>query len=318
MLSLMRFLIRMAEYSDMHWSWKGVIGTDSQSLLDTLNGKEVDPQTEDIYLHPPCSKVVLDVLCPEWDILIEIQHAKEQLPDVTWQYVQGHQDRNKPYEELCVMAQLNVDADRKAAQFQAEHGEYRGNVPLTNRGRAHLLGTQGTITSKYAKKIRYMAAESPLRLYLLQKHEWSPAIYNSINWDAHGSALQKVNQRRIHYTKLVHDILPTTHLANRYDKGNRTCPQCPSEIEDRDHVLRCPSASAAIWRTRFQETLLIFLQNNDTDPALLELALSMFDGWFQTDELMTLDPQVYPTRVTTLIREQNDIGWRQVFKGGGG
>jgi exonuclease III len=315
MLSLMRFLIRMAEYNDMHWSWKGVIGTDSQSLLDTLNGKDKDPQEEDtpLAIHGPT--VVLDVLCPDWDILIEIQHAKEQLPDVTWQYVQGHQDRDKPYATLSTMAQLNVDADRKAAQFQAEHGEYRGWAPLTPRGRCHLVGLKGTITSSYAKKIRYMAAESPLRLYMLKKYEWSPGIYSSINWEAHGSALKKLGKRNIHYTKLVHDILPTTHLANKYDKGNRTCPQCQFEREDRDHVLRCPSQSALAWRTGFQASLLTFFQENETAQELMELALSIFELWFQTEETLQIDPQYYPARVTTLIHEQNAIGWRQLFNG---
>jgi hypothetical protein len=38
MLSLLRFLIRNAEYTSMHFPWIGIIATDSQSLLDTLNG----------------------------------------------------------------------------------------------------------------------------------------------------------------------------------------------------------------------------------------------------------------------------------------
>lgn len=89
---------------------------------------------------------------------------------------------------------------------------------MTPRGRVHLLGPKGTITSDYAKKIRHMAAEAPLHLYMLKKYEWSPDIYSSGNWEVHdGVALQKVNSRRIHYTKLVQDILPTTHLANKFE-----------------------------------------------------------------------------------------------------
>ena len=258
MLSIMRFLIRIAEYTDMHRSWKETLGTDSQSVLDTLSGRDVDPQAEDTPVALHGSKVVLDVLCPNWDILIEIQKSMEQLPDVKLAYVQGHQDRDKPYHTLCTMGQLNVDADRKAAQFQEEHGAYRGIAPLTPGGRVHLLGPKGTIASDYAKKLRYMAAEAPLRLYMLQKYEWCPDIYNSVNWEAHGVALQKLNSRRIHYTKMVHDILPTTHLANKFDQGKRKCPQCQNEVETtRDHVLRCPSPSAANCRTKFQSSLLL-------------------------------------------------------------
>ena len=73
MLSIMRFRIRIAEYTGMHRSWKGTIGADSQSLLDMLSGKDVNPQAEDTPVSLHGSKVVLDVLCPEWDILIEFR-----------------------------------------------------------------------------------------------------------------------------------------------------------------------------------------------------------------------------------------------------
>ena len=48
MLSIMRFLIRIADFTEMQFQWKGVLGTDSQSLLDTLHGKDRDPQAEEI------------------------------------------------------------------------------------------------------------------------------------------------------------------------------------------------------------------------------------------------------------------------------
>jgi hypothetical protein len=44
MLSIMRFLIRIAEYTEMSFQWQGVLGTDSQSFLDALSGKDRDPQ----------------------------------------------------------------------------------------------------------------------------------------------------------------------------------------------------------------------------------------------------------------------------------
>jgi hypothetical protein len=40
MLSLLRFLIRIAEHAEMSFQWSGVIATDSLSLLDTLFGHD--------------------------------------------------------------------------------------------------------------------------------------------------------------------------------------------------------------------------------------------------------------------------------------
>ena len=41
LLSILRFLIRLAEFSDVFDDWSGVIGTDSQSMLDKLFCKPV-------------------------------------------------------------------------------------------------------------------------------------------------------------------------------------------------------------------------------------------------------------------------------------
>jgi hypothetical protein len=42
MLSILRFLIRIAEYTSMVDEWQGTIGTDSQSMLDTIFGRDKD------------------------------------------------------------------------------------------------------------------------------------------------------------------------------------------------------------------------------------------------------------------------------------
>ena len=55
--------------------------------------------------------MVLDVLCPDWDILIEIQEALTQLPDLQLKFVKGHQDDKIPYNPLPLLARLNVDAE---------------------------------------------------------------------------------------------------------------------------------------------------------------------------------------------------------------
>ena len=61
LLSFLRFLLRIKEYRGMHD--KG--------------------------------DVVLDCLRPDWDLLIEIQSAIKNLPNVTLQYIAGPQDKSK-------------------------------------------------------------------------------------------------------------------------------------------------------------------------------------------------------------------------------
>ena len=124
-----------------------------------------------------------------------------------------------------------------------------------------------------------------------------------------------MHKRRTHFTKLVYDILPTTAQANRYDNGKRTCPTCQCEVENRDHVLRCPSAQAAQWRLNFEASLIRFFQDSQTAPVLQELALSAFEKRFIATEDVLLDPNEYPAQVAGIIIGQNAIGWQQLFNG---
>ena len=82
MLSLLRFLIRVAVYTNMDAPWRGLIGTDSQSMLDRLYGKATG--------QLPRQLARLDPLDAEWDLLVEIQDALRELPGVNLTYVKGH------------------------------------------------------------------------------------------------------------------------------------------------------------------------------------------------------------------------------------
>jgi hypothetical protein len=88
LLSLLRFLLRVSEFTSMVDPWKGTIVTDSYSVLKTLGGGDVDPQDAlDKPIKIDGDKVVLDVLCPKWDLLIEIQHALIHLPEMTLRFI---------------------------------------------------------------------------------------------------------------------------------------------------------------------------------------------------------------------------------------
>jgi hypothetical protein len=58
---------------------------------------------------------------PDWDVINEIRWTLESdgVKGGTIFHIQGHQDKKKPYNELSLQAQLNVDADRLATTYQA-------------------------------------------------------------------------------------------------------------------------------------------------------------------------------------------------------
>jgi hypothetical protein len=79
MLSLLRFLIRLGEYTFRVDQWSGTIGTDSHSMLERLFGSKTVKDGKPL---TAASLVELDVLCAEWDLLIAIQDSLRLLPEV--------------------------------------------------------------------------------------------------------------------------------------------------------------------------------------------------------------------------------------------
>jgi hypothetical protein len=212
-LSFLRFLIRISHYTQMHDQSHGVLATDSQSVLDTLFGCDSDNPHHDHSMQRGRAPVELDPMCPEWDVLIEIQAALRELPRVRLQYVAGHQDKKKAYNTLPLLEQLNVDADRIAAEYHELFHPQMKYAIMSPNTRAHLLFHDGTVTSKYDEAISFQATAPPLQAYIARKYSWNELTVNRINWIAHGQALERNKHRRLHMVKFVHDILSTASMA---------------------------------------------------------------------------------------------------------
>jgi hypothetical protein len=114
----------------------------------------------------------LNPLIPEWDFLIEIRRTLHTLPGVKLVYVNGHQDQKKAYQNLSLMAQLNVDADDMANEYQEEYGRAHPDALMATHTGVFLVFPEGTKTAKYVPDIRCRATQSPLRKYIQRKNNF--------------------------------------------------------------------------------------------------------------------------------------------------
>ncbi len=106
-----------------------------------------------------------------------------------------------------------------ASIYQDTFGSDRQLVFLSPRIRAHLIIRNETITSRYSAAIRQAYTGPALQLYIQDRNCWSDSTFQSINWRAHGQVMQNHITHRIHFSKLIHDILPTAGYLNKMDKG---------------------------------------------------------------------------------------------------
>ena len=268
MLSFLRFLVRLlAGYADMYDQWQGVIGTDSQSMLDRLYQPVALANGDDRIF------AVMDVMEPEWDLLIEIQATLKKLPRVRLQYVKGHQDDRASYDNLSLLAQLNVDADKRASTYQRLYGAERPFTPMTPSVGVHLVTAHGTITAKLGGGVRKRSTGPGLIAYLKQKNQWSDRVLDNVNWEAHGKALMSSQMKRIHLTKFLHDALPTLAHENKIDGTNRRCKACGHAEETTDHVVRCDAPARTAWRKEWLNRIETFHVQHHTHTRCFAMSL---------------------------------------------
>lgn len=321
LLSMIRFIIRLSEYcSNLKPLNKSRMASDNSSLVDTVTSRQLpsalvdslDPDSADRSLHYMAQAQTS--LVSDWDILNEIRVSLPELPmtpKILW--VKGHQDDNRDYEDLPLLARLNVDADRFAGEFQDQFGASRPTVPRLEHNGAQLQIDGETITYKEKAAIRYAETAKPLREHIKARNGWEDKDMQTIDWDAHGSAIRRGNTNRVHLVKLVHDLLPTNSNVYRFvDDRTNNCPTCQHDNEDRDHLIRCSHPARARWR----KSCLIAVRkatDKDTLPYLQNILLDGLTAFF-ADEAY-LSPAVYPSKYGKLIRHQNRLGWRQLFNG---
>ena len=343
LLSVMRFVVNLIKYckeDTLRTQWE--VTSDNISLVDQINGQADDdspnrPQAHvphdwsvwhdlspsDIEEIPPAFWAASEqsttniTLHPDWDVLNEIRWTMVHCVDIhgcTISHIKGHQDNKQRYNKLTLRAQLNVDADQLAAEYQAKHGQSLPTVLMFPHTAAQLHLTHGTCTSHIPSALRTAETSLPLAKYIRTRNQWTQQQFDSVNWDALQQAIKKKNRSRIHITKLVHDILPTNKTVHRQNPKAQRCQQCNEcPQEDRDHIMRCGEDQRALWRADTIVTIESRCKTLHTDPALTRILVSGINLWFQGKETVSFS-DVNP-KYHRLVAQQNSIGWRQLFNG---
>jgi len=215
---------------------------------------------------------------------------------------------------LDLPAQLNVEADRGANAFRTAYPEHRPLVPRLQHNRAQLHIGGRTINGKYHREIRLAKSEGPLRAYIMRKYSWTVAQMELIDWQALTQALNRKQDKEVALVKLLAELTPTAKITKRYGRSNSSqCPRCQTDEETIDHVIRCPAVACQQWRSALLTHLrLICTTALHSRLALVDVLLDGLSCWFQHEQL---DCTKYPDSLHKLIKDQNSIGWNQLFRG---
>ena len=86
----------------------------------------------------------------EYDLTEQLYMTnQENKIQANYSWVKGHQDNLNSSKRLSLIAQLNVEADELAENFQADYGQYCPRVPVFPASPAMLAIRGVSITSNY-------------------------------------------------------------------------------------------------------------------------------------------------------------------------
>jgi hypothetical protein len=142
--------------------------------------------------------------------------------------VRGHQDKRAAYDDLVLEAQLNIDVDKYAGDFQLSNGKFRPIVSLLPSCDAMLSIRGISVTSNYRKQFKNKGkyVEPEYIQYLQYRFDWPNVTIELIAWKCLSLAIQQIN-RDVLITKVCNDLLPTAgKLCKMKYQNHDTCILC--------------------------------------------------------------------------------------------
>ena len=303
MLSVVCLLRRLLEWCCSSETITGILATDNTGVIDRVRSQS--------QLKYPIPNAVFK---PDWDVIQAIVQTQQSFSiSTTYQHVKGHQDDDTPLDELSLLAQLNVEADKYAGDFRRQFGSYRPLIPLSPTRPVALDLMGKTIHRGFKQAIRETIHGNHLLEAMQIRYNWQDGVLDTIDWEAHRQATQAQTGRKTHYIKLCHELLPTGSLVCKYGQGlPNYCSLCRTPNEDFHHVLQCHHPTRVKWRNGLLTSLTKVCHNIRTDPILLQILVDGLKSWLHATPFTTSE---IPSEYLPLLQEQTAVGWDHVFQG---
>jgi hypothetical protein len=146
--------------------------------------------------------------------------------------------------------------------------------------RIRLLYQDTVITAKLYNTLQTCLHSRPLCLHIMKKVNISERVFDLINWEAFSTSFKRLTcNRKIHTSKLVHQLINTNRQNHMYYGSSSLCPCCQEEVEIFPHVLQCKSPSASYQHIVALETLRKNLQSIHTPSNMIAALLQGIKQW---------------------------------------
>ena len=232
---------------------------------------------------------------------------------VSFTHVKGHQDKNADPTTLSPQAKANIECDKQASLLLEITSPTDRNSLLLPGTTAALYNRGIAITGSIDRTLRNAFGSGPIREYIRVKNNWSRETADTIDWQCHGRAIQRLpTNMQTFVIKFIHKWLPTAAKQNQTTPSHPPhCPQCQHPYETRDHFITClPPAQLKIHQHMLRDVE-AHCEKFNCDPdihRILQLGLHHFP----TPPIHKSD---FPKHLHDLITLQTRAGWNQLYFG---
>ena len=289
---------------------------------------------------------------PEADILMAIQHIKDQLPfPVTSQHVKGHQDTKKSKSagaarkaeesdcdslettestiakekeidasKLKDEALLNIACDALAGEVSEAAIKSPEEMPPTDelmqmpyKGSCAVLRIGDTwVTANYRDAI-YRARRGPIaREYIKQRQNWTDDQYDSVNWDIIGQVRKRSNLDRQRFTCKLMHGWLPVNHVRQHETNIPQCPGCDCEDETIAHLFKCQNDHMRKKR----EEIVAALRKKGLRRLSRQILGTVADIVEQYAADIDINPKTTKhSLVTKAVEAQSRLGWEAFFRG---
>ena len=263
LLSVLKFVVHLSEYCNRPIPKRLHFASDNRGLIQRVKSRK-----EFTFNY------TTNTLTPDWDLIKAIHTQYTKFEESTLEHVKGHQDKKVAYEDLPLVAQLNVDADMEAGNY-ALNNSYRQDSfttcdPIAG---AQLYINDTVITNNYRQQIRYSAAMPDYMTKLQEIYNWHDETITRIDFTTRKQAITRF-ENKIFLFKFQHRCLPTQAHKAKCDGGSDVCPLCQS-LDDQDHFMCCRSPSLCEVWGKEMTTFRNYLEHLETAPTIVDAFMSL-------------------------------------------
>ena len=234
-------------------------------------------------------------------------------------HVRGHQDDRGT--NLTILEKINVKMDSLAKKIASIAKRKRilalTHAPITPDGYPTIYIRGVPIISEVERTLKNDISSNRIKQWWISKGRFTFQNEKEIDWDVMSrcSVMAKSRFSRFIPKWVSNQVAVGTTMARRKTRLFNGCPRCKCMSENREHVLKCPEASArAHWKT--QVTLLKnWCVKSDTHPDIIDALYDTLIYWQSHKRSDHYVDYSWDDDIAQTFRHQAKLGWNSFLDG---